>query len=198
MQPSTTPTSPAGVASRAPHVPGEAGVWVVILGEMTMFAAFFAVYTHERTASRDLFTASQRQLDGTIGLINTCLLLLSSLLVLQGVKAVRRGSAHGGSRLFALAIACGIGFAVNKAIEYADLLHAGHTPATNHFFMYFFVFTGIHACHLAIGICLLTYLWWTTRRPDGRVSTAVVEGCASYWHLVDVLWIVLFPLLYLT
>lgn len=197
MQSSTTTTSSAVIASRAPHVPGEAGVWVLILGEMTMFAAFFAVYTHERTANRDLFTASQRQLDGTIGLINTCLLLLSSLLVLRGVNGVRRGSAAGASRLFSLAIACGIGFAVDKAIEYADLLHEGNTPATNHFFMYYFVFTGIHACHLAIGMCLLTYLWRTTRRPDARVSTAVVEGCASYWHLVDVLWIVLFPLLYL-
>lgn len=183
--------------TRDGHVPGESGLWVLILGDMTIFGVFFAVYTYDRATNWQLFTASQQTLNGTIGLTNTGLLLLSSLLVVLGVRAVRGGEAARAPKFFALAWVCGLGFAANKAIEYTELLHAGHTPATNGFYTYYFVFTGIHATHLLVGMCVLALMWFTTRRPSATSRTAFVEGCASYWHLVDVLWIVLFPLLYL-
>jgi nitric oxide reductase NorE protein len=73
----------------------------------------------------------------------------------------------------------------------------GITPLTNDFYMYYYVLTGIHALHLTLGMCLLGALIWYVRRPGRKPKPAIVEACATYWHLVDVLWIVLFPLLYL-
>lgn len=183
--------------ARSGHVPGEAGVWLLILGDMTIFGVFFAVYSHARAADRDLFTQAQQELSFGIGLINTVLLLMSSWFVALAVKSVRRGSPVPGSRYFLFALLCGLGFLVNKVIEYSEKLSAGLTPMTNDFLMYFYVLTGIHATHVIIGMSILLYLWRRTRAAVRTPSMPVIEGGASYWHLVDVLWIVLFPLLYL-
>jgi nitric oxide reductase NorE protein len=180
---------------RPGHIPGEVGVWVLILGDMTMFAVFFALYSQARAADVALFDRSQARLSTGIGLANTLLLLASSFFVARGVHRVRGGGE--GSACFALAMLCGAGFGVDKVLEYGEKLSAGITPVSNDFFMYYFVLTGVHALHLVIGMFVLAYLWRATRRATSRPSVAVVEGCASYWHLVDILWIVLFPLLYL-
>lgn len=180
-----------------PHVPGEAGVWVLILGDMTIFGLLFAVFTQARMSHRQEFTVSQETLHTTIGLLNTVLLLVSSFFVVLAVQAVRSGRRERAPTLFVAALLCGIGFAVNKVFEYGVKLHDGLTPATNDFYMYYYILTGIHALHLVIGMCVLVFLWYVTRGSSRSPKIALVEGCASYWHLVDVLWIVLFPLLYL-
>jgi len=185
------------VPSPRRHVPGEPGIWVLLLADLTVFGVFFVVYTHDRATHWDLFTASQATLNSTIGLVNTLLLLFSSLVVALGVAAVRRGDTTYAPRCFLVALLCGLGFAADKVVEYVGHLGEGHTPASNDFYMYYFVLTGIHAIHLVIGMCVLTLLWFATSKPSARSRIALVEGCASYWHLVDVLWVVLFPLLYL-
>ncbi|THJ33171.1 cytochrome c oxidase subunit 3, partial [Candidatus Frankia alpina] len=98
---------------------------------------------------------------------------------------------------FALAMLCGLGFAAGKALEYGEKLHAGITPTTNAFYMYYYVLTGVHAFHVVVGMCVLAFLWRATRNTTRPPKTVTIEACASYWHMVDVLWIVLFPLLYL-
>jgi nitric oxide reductase NorE protein len=179
------------------HVPGEAGLWVLILGDMTIFGVFFVVFAHARAADRELFSKAQHELNFAIGLANTVLLLTSSWLVALAVKKVRGGEVSGGSRYLLLALLCGLGFIVDKVFEYSDKISAGLTPMTNDFLMYFYVLTGIHAVHLVIGMSLLLFLWRRTRNPARTPSMPVMEGCASYWHMVDILWIVLFSLLYL-
>jgi nitric oxide reductase NorE protein len=179
------------------HVPGEAGLWVLIIGDMTIFGVFFGVFAHARAADRELFTRAQHELDFAIGLANTVLLLTSSWLVALAVKNVRGGDVGRGSRYLLFAILCGLGFIADKVFEYTDKISAGLTPMTNDFLMYFYVLTGIHAVHLVIGLSLLLFLWRRTRNPARTPNMAVMEGCASYWHMVDVLWIFLFSLLYL-
>jgi nitric oxide reductase NorE protein len=179
------------------HVPGEPGVWVLILADMIVFGVFFIVYTHARTTHWGQFTAAQATLSRTTGLVNTLLLLLSSLVVALGVVAVRRGDTTWAPRFFAVGLLCGLAFAVNKVMEYATHLANGSTPASDDFYMYYFILTGIHATHLLIGMCVLGVLWYVAGKPTAQSRIALVEGCASYWHLVDVLWVVLFPLLYL-
>ncbi|MET8431161.1 cytochrome c oxidase subunit 3 [Nocardia sp. NPDC004860] len=183
--------------TRSGHVPGEAGLWVLILGDMTIFGVFFGVFAHARASERELFTQAQHELNFGIGLANTILLLTSSWLVALAVKNVRGGDAVRGSRYFLFALLCGLVFLADKLFEYSSKLSAGLTPMTNDFLMYFYVLTGIHAVHLIIGMSLLLFLWRRTRTPTRTPTVAVTEGCASYWHLVDILWIVLFPLLYL-
>jgi nitric oxide reductase NorE protein len=188
---------PTVMRSAARHVPGEAGVWVFILGDMTIFAVLFVTFLSGLRRDPGLFEASQAQLNQHYGVANTLLLLLSSLLVVMAVRAMReqRGRAD---LLLVAAIACGLAFSGLKVLEYAGKVDHGITPASNDFFMYYFVLTGLHWFHLVLGLIVLTILVRLSRREsltDGQLS--FVEGGACFWHMVDLLWIVLFPLLYL-
>lgn len=184
--------------SRDRRVPGEDGLWVFLLGDMVVFAVFFGAIVVLRGQHTVMFRASQHALHPGLGILNTGLLLTGSLLVVLGTREIRAGSRRA-SGLFAAAAACGAGFAAVKALEYADLVSSGHTPQTNDFFMYYFVFTGIHLGHLVIGLALLGVLVHRARRPVGltRGQGVFVDCAACYWHMVDLLWLVLFPLLYL-
>lgn len=185
-------------ARSRPHIPGEVGIWVFILGDMAVFGLFFGVFLYERADQVEVFNASQATLDMTFGAVNMLLLLTSSLFVAWGVKTVRERPGRGAPALFGLAFLCGLAFAVNKVLEYSAKVDAGLTPAANDFYMYFFILTGIHALHLVIGMCVLVFMWRVARRPrPGAKDVRAVESGASYWHLVDLLWVVLFPLLYL-
>lgn len=180
------------------RVPGEVGTWVFILGDMTVFGFAFAVYLGARMGDPALFDAGQQQLDVAIGVFNTLLLLMSSLLVVVGVRAVGRRRRQTAQRLFAGAIACGLAFVVNKVVEYSSKLDAGFTPATDEFWTYYYVLTGLHLFHLVVGLGVLAFL---IRQARSATLTArrysYVEGGACFWHMVDLLWIILFPLLYL-
>jgi nitric oxide reductase NorE protein len=190
------PATPAGPADG--HVPGEVGVWVFVLGDMLAFALFFAVFLYERGGAPVAFDDARRHLTVGFAVANTVLLLTSSLLIAMAVRAVRGGARELAPRLIALAMACGAAFVADKGIEYGEQLGAGRTPAASDFFMFFYMLTGIHLAHVLIGLVVLGYLWRVTRRPvTGATDLRAVESGASYWHMVDLLWIVLFPLLYL-
>jgi len=196
-QPTPTPEQPAG-PGRPRHVPGEEGIWVFIFGDMLVFAVLFGTYLYYRAKDVALFTTSQQVLNTTLGLINTLLLLFSSLLVVLAVSAVRQGAPQPAPRLLAGAIGCGVAFSVLKIVEYAGKVDMGITPQTNGFYMFYFVLTGLHWFHLLLGLGVLTYMYFSARRPalDAK-QFAWFEGAGCYWHMVDLLWIVLFPLLYL-
>ncbi|MGH8195323.1 MAG: cytochrome c oxidase subunit 3 family protein [Woeseiaceae bacterium] len=183
---------------RSEHVPGEAGIWVFVLADMTVFVLFFGTFLHDRAHEPELFAASQTELTAGFGIVNTLVLLTSSLFVALGVQGVRHGHDAAASRLFGGALVCAFVFMGSKAIEYSDKLSSGLTPGTNSFFMYFYVVTAIHLLHVVIGTLILIYL---RRRagasPDNRGHAAFESG-ATYWHMVDLLWVVIFPLFYLT
>lgn len=184
--------------SRAPrHLPGEPGIWVFIFGDMTVFALLFGTYLYYRAEDVALFDASQLALNQTYGVINTLLLLTSSLLVVVGVRALRQRANRIGQWMFAGAMACGAGFALMKFLEYDDKISQGLTPATNDFYMYFYILTGLHFVHLLMGMAVLLVLFIKARAPElDRRQLSFVDSGACFWHMVDLLWIVLFPLLY--
>ena len=185
-------------AKPAPHIPGEAGLWILIFGEMSFFAALFASYLLARGADPAGFAAGQAELSRAIGLANTLLLLTSSLFVAWGVAAAKAGDTRQAPRWFAAGLACGLGFIALKAIEYAELLARGMAIDSHPFFAYYFALTALHMGHVLIGAGLLAALARATRRPLTRPShLALSESAACFWHMVDLLWIVIFPLLYL-
>jgi len=186
-------------AARAKHVPGEEGIWIFILGDMTVFAMLFGVFISARAKDPALFDHASSQLNQNYGAVNTLFLLTSSLLVITGIRAIRDNLTRIASPCFAGAMACGFGFLTLKVLEYHHELSHGMKPATNDFFMYFFVLTGLHAFHLVIGMGVLTFLFLQSHKPEppSEKRFAFMEGGACYWHMVDLLWIVLFPLLYL-
>jgi nitric oxide reductase NorE protein len=183
---------------RAGHVPGEAGIWIFILGDMTLYGALFASFLYDRGRDPELFDRSAGALHTAFGAINTLLLLTSSILVVYGIRSVRQRLSRRAPLFFGLAFACGAGFVVNKFLEYSDLLRNGHQPTDNAFYTYYYVLTGIHLTHLLAGMCVLVFLYKVARKesPEER-DVRASESAASFWHVVDLLWVVLFPLLYL-
>lgn len=183
---------------RTRRMPGEEGVWVFILGDMAVFALFFGTLIYTRAEDPAVFSTAQAKLSQGAGTINTILLLTSSLFVARGLHATRIGPPAAAARSFAAAMACALAFIIVKVFEYADKIDAGLTPATNDVWMYFFIFTGVHLLHVAIGIGVLIHLMRRVRRPAfTEHDRVIVESGACYWHLVDLLWIVLFALFYL-
>ncbi|MDT5180302.1 MAG: nitric oxide reductase NorE protein [Mycobacterium sp.] len=177
------------------HVPGDASMWFFVIGDLIIFGVYFVGYMYYRTHDSGMFLQSQARLNLDIGALNTLVLLTSSLFVALGTSAARAGRPADGVRLFGIAVALGAAFPILKVFEYVPEITAGLTPGTNLFFMYYFVMTGMHLCHVLLGLVILSFVVRNLRSAKPRIS--FVETGATYWHMVDVLWLVLFGLLYL-
>ncbi|MGK2908208.1 MAG: cytochrome c oxidase subunit 3 [Sphingobium sp.] len=180
----------------AKRVPGEEGIWVLIGGELFAFSIFFLIFVYYRGQQPEIFARSHATLNGAIGLANTLVLLTSSLFVAMGVRRVRENLA-GAGRLFGLALTCGGLFIALKVVEYGEKIRHGITPLTNDFYTYYFAFTGIHLTHVLLGSAALLVMIGTAKKPASGRRTMIVECGAIFWHLVDLLWIMLFALFYL-
>jgi nitric oxide reductase NorE protein len=183
---------------RERRMPAEEGIWVLILGDMMIFSLFFASFLYYRSKQLPLYLDSQAKLDPDFGVAYTLLLLLSSWFVVLAVKTIRAHRPRPAPALFAGAWLCGAGFVALKVVEYGAKVSAGITPLTNEFFMFYFAYTGIHLLHVLIGLGVLVFLLLKSRRTGGTPrEMRTFESGGAFWHLVDLLWIVLFPLLYL-
>ncbi|MDP3675247.1 MAG: cytochrome c oxidase subunit 3 [Novosphingobium sp.] len=182
--------------SAAARIPGDAGIWVLIAGELAVFTLFFFLFSHARAQDPVTFAAAHLTLNPELGLANTVLLLTGSLFVAIGVHRVKAGRL-GSQTFIRLGMACGLSFAALKVMEYADKVEAGITLSTNDFFMYYFALTGIHLFHVVLGLGFLSWAQTAVKMPLSATRLTFVEGAGLFWHLVDLLWIVLFALFYL-
>lgn len=184
--------------AREKRIPGEGGTWVFLFGDMLVFGAFFVTFLVERSKAPDVFDAARSTLHIGIGVINTLVLLTSSLCIVLTLNAMRAAQRPLATRAAAAAMAFGLLFIALKVYEYISLGAAGHGPGANDFYLYYFILTGLHLFHVCLGLGALSFVLTQTRRPElSDTRTALVEGAACFWHLVDLLWIFLFALLYL-
>ncbi len=179
------------------RIPGIEGVWVLIAGDMVIFALLFGSFMSARLKHPARFEAARHALDFHHGGINTLLLLTSSWCVVMALRALRLQLVPVAQRWLGFGILGGVGFAISKVLEYVGEVHAGHTAGSGDFFMYYFMLTGIHLVHVLVGTLVLTVFWVRQRSSTEPRSLAGFESAAVFWHMVDLLWIVLFPLLYL-
>ncbi|MES2126353.1 MAG: cytochrome c oxidase subunit 3 [Pseudomonadota bacterium] len=184
----------------AAHVPGEAELWIFIFADMLLFGLFFAIWGWQHATEPELFAWGAAQMNRTLGLANTLVLITSSAAVAAGLAQARQG--RPASRAYLAAAILGAVFVVLKVVEYSGHIAAGADPRTSAYFMYYFVFTGIHLLHVLIGIVALLFVAQRCHRLEpGRAADAadlvLLEGAGVFWHLVDVLWIVLFFAIYL-
>jgi nitric oxide reductase NorE protein len=188
-----------GAVKPEKHIPGEAGIWVLLFGDMMVFTILFVVYLNRRGQNHELFAQSQDHLNRNAGAVNTLVLLCSSLLVVFAVHAVRSEQyRHLASKLMLGGFGVGSMFVVIKVYEYHEKVAAGITPSTNEFYMYYFVLTGLHLAHVIIGLGVLLALSRIARNPaPSKTHIAFMEGGGCFWHMVDLLWLVIFPLLFL-
>jgi nitric oxide reductase NorE protein len=186
------------VVRRERRTPGEAGVWVFILGDMLAFAVIFAVLVWQQRQDPAGYAAGQEALQVGVGIANTIILLTSSLAVAAAVRVSRGADARRAVPLLAAAIASGVAFIALKAFEWTDLATNGHGMRSGTFETYYFAFTGLHLLHVVIGLAVLGGVLVIARRSRLTAHDHMMfESGTSYWHMVDLLWIVLFGLLYL-
>jgi nitric oxide reductase NorE protein len=179
----------------ARFVPGQPDMWAFVLFEALVFTAYFTVYVVSRAQSPGLFLESQAHLDLRVGVFNTLVLLASSWSVARCVQAARERSFRAALINAFLTLLFGFVFLVSKVLEWAAAIGQGFTFTTDAFFSFYYFLTAIHFLHLLIGFGVLAIavhqLWSPVRR-----SQETIETCATYWHTIDFLWVMIFALLY--
>lgn len=172
------------------RLPGNPMMWVLILSELVVFGAFFIAFASARAFHPVAFNASQAHLDRLLGGINTMILLTSGLAAALAVQA-RAANKVRTCRLWLAGSALGgFAFMAIKAVEYADKAAQGIDIDTDTFFTLFYLMTGFHVLHVVLGIVFLGVVAW-------RCSLENVETATAFWHMVDLIWVLLYPLVYL-
>ena len=189
--------TPPTHATEATQLAGDLAVWLIILAELLAFGILFLSYAFARTFDVALFNASQDTLDLNFGAVNTALLITGSWCVVRAVQAVKREASARGARWLMAALACGLGFVVIKLMEFSAKAEAGIDLSTNTFYMFYILLTGFHFFHVLAAMVFLTILLVKTGAGRyGEHNHHALETGAAFWHMVDLLWIVLFPLIY--
>ncbi|NIA69713.1 cytochrome c oxidase subunit 3 family protein [Pelagibius litoralis] len=182
--------SEGATESRLSELPGDLMMWVLIVSELLVFGAGLAAFLAVRTTDTGGFAEAQDLLDRTAGGINTAVLVTSGLCAALAVRW-RRAHRRLGARLWlgAAALLGGL-FLWVKAVEYGDKIAAGIGTETHPFFTFYYLLTGFHAAHVAAGIIILGLIAW-------RDSLNNLETGTAFWHMVDLVWVLLFPVIYL-
>ena len=178
-------------------LPGDLALWFFIMVELLTFGIFFLVYVGSRTNNLELFNLSQLQLHQTAGVINTMLLITSSYFVAIGVQSIKQGNIDKTGMMLLLSIILGFSFVGVKVWEYSQIFGAGIHLSTNTFYTYYISLTFFHFMHVIMGLVILGALHFYLKQ--GKYSKEEhdgIESGASYWHMGDVVWIMLFPLVY--
>lgn len=186
------------------------GMWLFLLTEILLFGGVFVFYAIYRAWHPEMFMNANEHLDVTLGTINTIVLIVSSLTVALAIRNMQLDQRKECMRNLLITIALAGVFLVIKYFEYSHKIHLGMLPGkfytfegiegTNPhiFFSVYFLLTGIHGLHILIGMSLLTWMFLKVKKGHFSSSYYVpIENVGLYWHLVDLIWIFLFPLLYL-
>jgi cytochrome c oxidase subunit 3 len=186
------------------------GMWVFLVTEVLFFGGLFLTYAVYRSWYPQAFAASSRELDVTLGTINTAVLITSSLTMALAVHAAQLGRRTLLMTFLVATMILGGVFLGIKSVEYYDKFVAHHVPGPGFlfekdyarnaqiFFSLYFLMTGLHAAHMIIGLGIMSVmLWWAWRGTVTAEYYSPIEISGLYWHFVDIVWIFLFPLLYL-
>ncbi|MEO6776519.1 MAG: cytochrome c oxidase subunit 3 [Kofleriaceae bacterium] len=192
------------------HATARLGMWLFLASESLLFGGLFALYAAYRFIYPAEFHAAAAHANVVLGTINTYLLLTSSLTVALAIYETKHARRHRALILLAITIALGVTFEILKGVEYGQHLAEGIAPGGYYsyaalpahgavlYFTLYYLMTGLHALHVFGGLCALAWLWVLLYRgrltPDSHLA---LELGGLYWHLVDLVWIFLWPLIYL-
>lgn len=181
------------------RLPGDLAMWFLILAELTVFALLILTFAITQVISGEQFAASRALLDGSIGLVLTLSLLTAGFFAALAVHRVRGGRSREATLWLLAALASGCVYVVLKSREYAHLLEAGLNMEYDRFFALYWILGGFHFLHVLPGLLLFGWLSWRCWRGvyDRTEKHSELESCVLYWHMVDLIWVLLFPLLYL-
>lgn len=190
------------------------GMWLFLATEILLFSGMFVAYTVYRVWNPEVFEQASHALNPWLGLGNTLVLLASSWTMAMAINSIQRGDQARLSRYLLLTIGGAIFFLGVKAYEYGSKFSHGimpgkyfhphgeyasfDVPMMKQFFSIYYMATGVHAIHIIAGVGVLTWMWFRARKREFSSAYYTPVECAGlYWHLVDIIWIFLFPLIYL-
>lgn len=175
---------------RLDDLPGELILWILIVSEIAVFAAGLSVMAILGLRDPAGFAAAQAMLDGRMAALNTVILVTSGLFAARAERDAAAGNARRARMGLAVAAAGGIAFLAIKGMEYARDIGAGIGIDTHPFFTFYYLLTGFHAAHVIAGVAVLALVSFRAGR-DG------VQAAAMFWHMVDLVWVLILPPVYL-
>jgi nitric oxide reductase NorE protein len=178
------------------RLPGDLAIWIFILAELTVFAALFLMFSVSKSMNAEMFAEGQATLHPLMGLINTLSLITSSYFVAKAVLFASQGQLDKSAKWIWMGVAIASIYIVTKFIEYQELISLGYNLRTNTFYMMYFFITFFHFMHVLMGIVILIVVANKAKKGGYADDITGVETGASYWHMVDMVWVVLFPLIY--
>ena len=200
--------SEATLSEHKDYTGAKLGMWLFLFTEILLFGGMFLLYAVYREVNTSEFHEAGLEMSKTIGAVNTIILLTSSLTMALAISAIKNGSKNRSILFQAVTVILGVVFLVNKYVEWSDHIRHGLYPdspelvAMGHgkvlYFGLYYVMTGIHGLHVLIGMCVIGFTLVLTLRDNiSRGDYIKLENAGLFWHLVDVIWIYLFPLFYL-
>ncbi len=177
---------------------GKFAIWLFLASEVMLFGALFSSYILLRTGAAS-WPHGAEELNVPLATVNTMVLITSSITMVMAWASLKMGSLPKFRMYMAATIICALVFLVIKYFEYSSKFHHHHYPSTNNFFGIYFTLTGLHGLHILGGVAVNTYLLFATGlwHKDREHFENRVENAGLYWHFVDLVWIFLFPSLYL-
>lgn len=176
--------------------PGDPDMWLFVIIESLVFTSYFCIYLFARTQHQAAFLREQSALTLPLGILDTIVLLTSSWSIARCAQHTRASQYDKARQAAIVTVALGAVFFGLKIAEWVHLIGEGHTFTSSDFMQHFFFLTSIHAVHLIIGFVVLGVLMRELADPNRR-STETIETCSTYWHTVDLFWVVIFALLYI-
>lgn len=178
------------------YPPGGILVMMIVLLELLTFGIALIGLMYYARSEPELFHAARLQLNPTMGAINTFFLLLSGYFMAKSVHSVKQNAINFASKYLKLALSGGFVFIMIKSVEYYNKVEAGLTLNENLFFTFYWLLTGFHLIHVLVGMVILTVIHWDMVKK-GQIEIETIESGAAFWHMCDLIWLLLFPCLYL-
>lgn len=203
-----THDSHAGGHVHRDDIGSKMGIWLFLFTELLLFGGMFILYASYRYIYPDDFRAAALELDPILGAINTVILLSSSLAVVLAIVALTKSNEKLCMFFLWFTQTCGVTFLIIKYFEWTHKIHLGiypNGPALDEmaqgekvFFGLYYVMTGLHGVHVIVGMIFIGFvMWFIHKKYITPTNLQKLENSGLYWHLVDIIWIFLFPLFYL-
>ena len=179
------------------YPPGGILMWIIIFLELITFGMALVAFVYYGHQEPEIFHQSRLQLNATFGAVNTVFLLTSGFFMALAVQYFKENNRAKTSFYFKLALLGGLFFLVLKSIEYYHKIESGITLETNTFFSFYWMLTAFHLIHVLMGIVIIIWTNYGMNKKNSDTQLVDVEACAAFWHMCDLIWLLLFPVLYL-
>ena len=179
------------------YPPGGILLWIIIFLELFTFGIALIAMVYSSKSEPEIFHSSRLLLNTSIGAINTVFIIVSGFCMAQSVAYFKNGNVKKSSLFLKLTMLGGLLFLGLKTFEYFDKIEMGYTIGYNTFFSFYWMLTLFHVIHVVVGLVILMSLQFSLNKKKASASIENIESSAAFWHMCDLIWVLLFPIIYL-